>query len=151
MRGEYELCVAYLKFLTSSVASKKPNSALLASLLYTLVEIFAQHTRWHYKSAAFKHDIGYYCYEIAQAVLSLNVSSNTDAKKLVDVIRAALLSGNTGELLLKTIQTGRDRVKGVIHSSGSAILLHKDRQVISVRTKLTFASTIAHINIFKQF
>lgn len=144
VRGEYELCVAYLKFLTSTIARKKADSALLASLLHALVEIFSQYTRWHYRQPQFQHDIGYYCYEAAHVTLSLN-TSNSDTKKLLDIVRTALLAGNTGDQLLRTIQTGKERVKSVIHCNGSALLLLRDRRVIMVRKSLSVLNQLLRL------
>ena len=145
MKGEYELTIAFLKFLTASIPTKKPSSTLVGCLVYTFGEIFAQYCRWHYKKEHFKHSIGYYCFEAAHAALNLNYKADRDTLETVKIVRAALLTGRPGEQLLRTIQTGRELVKSVIDTSGSDTLLLRDIQVIMIRKSLSVLNQLLRL------
>ena len=131
MRGEYDLCCAYLNLLSSSLP-KNNNSFACPLLVHVVSEIFPCFQQWHYKNVNDYKKIAFKCLIIFQTMLLL-----PDNKELVNICRFGLLSSPAGETLLNIIVKGEAFVRQIIEQTGNTNVLFKDELIIMVRNSLS--------------
>lgn len=130
MKGEYDLCCAYLNLLSTSFP--KNNSIACPLLAHVVSEIFPCFQQWHYKNINDYKKIAFKCLTIFQSMLML-----PDNKELVNICRFGLLSGPAGETLLNIIVKGEAFVRQIIEQTGNTNVLFKDELIKMVRNSLS--------------
>jgi len=131
MKGEYDLCCAYLNLLSTSFPTQI-NSIACPLLVHVVSEIFPCFQQWHYKNVNDYKKIAFKCLQLFQIVLTL-----PNNKELVNICRFGLLSGPAGETLLNIIVKGETFVRQIIEQTGNTNVLFKDELIIMVRSSLS--------------
>lgn len=142
--GDYQLCLSYLRFISNSLQNLKIDSRVVGSLLHIFVEIFPSYNRWQFNNFEHKDEIGLLCFEIANLTLSLKAKTK-DELRIVDICMNTLLAGNPGEMLLKVIQGGKERVKKMIKTNGSSTLLTESKPIVMTRLSLSVLNQLLQL------
>ena len=130
MKGEYDLCCAYLNLLSTSFP--KSNAVACPLLVHVVSEIFPCFQQWHYKNLNEYKNIAFKCLTIFQSMLML-----PDNRELVNICRFGLLSGPAGETLLSIIVKGETFVRQIIEQTGNTNALFRDELIKMVRNSLS--------------
>ncbi|KAI1289968.1 Nucleoporin [Halotydeus destructor] len=140
VQGEYSLCLAYLKFLSVNINKVKPSKSL-GCLLHVFTEILPAHNRWRYKVSKQRAQITLGCFTLANDVLTMVQAD----ERVLEICQHALLTGHAAEFLLRTIQSGKEKVANTIRQNGSSLLLANSEDISSVREALSLMNNLLRL------
>ncbi|KAG9510634.1 40S ribosomal protein S7 [Fragariocoptes setiger] len=150
IRGQYELCKAFLEFITVLLADpchKSFEQTLLASVIYILNEIYPSHHLWSYEDASDSKAMSRLCTGVFHQILSNAGDDSSDKKSQLELVCIiGLIQTHPHLQLLSTIKNGEQIIKAAIEQTGSDIVLTVDDHVIMLRQSLSILNRLLIYN-----